>query len=117
MLNLFFILLIDFVNAIAIRQFSDDSCTQLSRLEYLENNCYSFTSTSSYLITACNCTIVEYNLYSSAMCFGDIIGRFNTQQNTCMTTRQMISCYEYKSGTDILENNFLLIFLFMLVPY
>ena len=37
MFNLFFILFIDFVNSIAVRQFSDDGCTQLSRLEYINS--------------------------------------------------------------------------------
>ncbi len=107
MFNLFFILFIDFVNSIAVRQFSDDSCTQLSRLEYIDNtNCFSLSSTSSYLIKTCNCTLIEYDLYSGAMCFGNNIGTFYTQQNTCMSTRQMISCYEDKSNAEFISNNF-----------
>lgn len=97
------------VESIAVRQFSDDGCTQLSRLDYVSNtNCYSFSSTGSYLIKACNCTIIEYNLYNSAMCFGNLIGTFYTQQNTCMSTRQMISCYEDKSYGDMIINDWLL---------
>ena len=87
------------MNSIAVRQFSDDSCTQLSRLDYVSNtNCYSFSSTGSYFIKTCNCTLIEYNLYDGAMCFGNFIGTLYTQQNTCMSTRQKISCYEEKSS-------------------
>ena len=113
----FSFLLMSFVNGIAIRQFSDDSCTQLSRLDYPKNNCYTFTSTSSYYISECNCTLIEYNLYDGAMCFGNMLGTYYTQQNTCMTTRQMISCYEQNSGSTMLENSLLMIFLLFLIPY
>ena len=103
------ILFLGFSNGIAVRQFSDDGCTQLSRLDYVsKTNCYSFSSTGSYFIKTCNCTLIEYNLYDGAMCVGNLIGTLYTQQNTCMSTRQMISCYEDKSYGDMILNDWLL---------
>ena len=111
---LFFIpiLFINFVNGIAIRQYSDDSCSQLSRIDYLyKTNCYSFVSTGSYLIKSCNCTMIEYNLYDGALCLGNLISTFYGQQNTCLSTRQIISCYEEKSSSNYTINNLIFIIL------
>jgi len=106
-------LLFNIANSIAIRQFSDDSCTQLSQIKYLSNTkCYSFASTGSYLIKECNCTLVEYNFYDGALCLGNYIGTYYVQQNTCLSTRQTISCYEDSSG-NIVEGNFILTFLLL----
>jgi len=76
MKSLFLILLLSLAKGIALRQFSYDSCKQLSRLEYLKTNCYS--NTDSYNIESCNCTLIEYNLYSGALCIGNFAGPFYT---------------------------------------
>ncbi len=115
MKSFFLILLFSLANGISVRQFSDDSCTQLSRLEYLKTNCYSFSSTSSYYIKSCNCTLIEYNLYSGALCMGNFAGPFYTQQNTCMSTRQMISCYEIKPSIGSILDNSIFFFPIFLV--
>ena len=105
-------ILLSLVESIAIKQYSDDSCTQLSRIDYLStSNCYSFVSTGSYLIKSCNCTLIEYNLYDGALCLGNYIGSYNAQQNTCLSTRQIISCYEEKSSSNYTINNLLFIML------
>ncbi len=111
MISFFYLLLISFVNGIAIRQYSDDGCTQLSRLDYVkDSNCYSWVSTASYMIKTCNCTMIEYNLYDSSLCFGNIVGTFQTLQNTCLSTRQKISCYEdIQSGSNNILNIFVTI--------
>ena len=63
MLSILLLGFINLVNSIAIRQYSDDGCSLLSRIDYLDNsNCYSFVSTGSYLIKTCNCSLVEYAL-------------------------------------------------------
>jgi len=111
MISFFNLLLMGFVNGIAVRQYSDDSCTQFSSINYVkDSNCYSWASTGSYLIKSCNCTLIEYNLYDSSLCFGNIVGTFHTQQNTCLSTRQKISCYEdIQSGSNNIINIFVTI--------
>lgn len=109
----FFIMLLStFVNGIAIRQYSDDACTQLSRIEYLKsNNCYTYSSSSSYLIKSCNCTIIEYDIYNGAICLGNVISNMYAEQNTCLSTRQKIACYEESFANNIIPNIFLILFI------
>jgi len=110
--KIFLIFLIGFVNGIAIRQYSDDGCNILSRTEYVkQNGCYTFVSTGSYLFKACNCTMIEYNIYNGGNCLGNLIGTIITQENFCLGTRQKISCNEEPSLSSNLLNNFYLFFL------
>jgi len=112
--NFLFLLFLGFTECITIRQYSDEACTILSRTQKVpDNNCFSLASTSSYLIKACNCTMIEYDLYSGAMCFGNFIGKFYTQQNVCLSTRQIISCYEDYSNSNQLNAFFSIIFTFI----
>lgn len=113
--NLLFFLSLGFVNGIVVRQYSDDSCTILSRIQNVgEKNCYSFASTGSYLIKTCNCTMIEYNLYDSSLCFGNMIGTFYAQQNICLSTRQKISCYEEYSSSNCALPSFSLLLAFII---
>lgn len=117
MLSIILLGFINLVNSIAIRQYSDDGCTLLSRIDYLDNsNCYSFVSTGSYLIKTCNCSLVEYNVYDGALCLGNFIGSMVTQQDTCLTTRQKISCYDNQlSNTCSMSNIFIIGTIFSLL--
>lgn len=107
------------VNGIAVRQYSDSSCTQLSKLSYVDHtNCYSFSSTGSYLFKVCNCSLIEYDIYNGGLCFGNVIQTLIANQNTCIDTKQKISCYEDKSSNGSeLYNSFFLLSILHLVKY
>jgi len=102
---LFTFLLFSFVNSIAVRQYSDSSCTKLTKIDYISKpSCYTFVSTGSYFIRACNCTMIEYDIYNSALCFRNIISTKIVQQNMCLNTMQKISCYEESSSSNVMDN-------------
>lgn len=113
--NLFYLFLIaSFVNPISVKQYSDDQCTILSRYDYVkESGCYPLTSTASYFFKSCNCTLIEYDLYNSGSCLGSVVANLNAQENTCLSTRQKIFCYDYKEN----EANYLSTTTFFILVY
>lgn len=105
-------LFIEFAAGIAVKQYSDQTCSKLSSVKYADNtNCYVFSSTGAYLFRSCNCTMIEYDIFGSGSCHDNFIGTSYAKQNTCLDTRQIISCYEIKpSATSGLSYSIYLLF-------